>query len=89
MYEYMICGDDLYIYHSDVIEGGIVRVLFEKQDEIYGTKNAEFTLPNYALVYNRGFTTEEMTFNVQFLRNNVSALMSYARQGGIENADCF
>jgi hypothetical protein len=81
MYEYLRLGDDTQISYSAVREDGTVYVTVEQPVD-FGFHSATCLLPAYRWVEVDGFTSEELDWYQQFLRNNAPLIMKYAWEGG-------
>lgn len=85
LYPYIELPDETIITHSEIKEDNTVLINFEQPVE-NGFREARIELPSYKLLYNQGFSDEQISFFEEFAHKNSAVIYKYARLGGIENA---
>lgn len=88
MYGYMTLSDGTGVAHSDVKDDGSVKVYFERPVD-GGFLDATCFLPSYRWESNHGFADSDMKYFDNFLKNNAHLILTFAREGGFENASSF
>jgi hypothetical protein len=88
MYPFMQPEDNTEIVHSDLLEGGRVKVYVEKPVE-GGFKSAICRLPGYDRVEVTGFTDEEIMLYHEVLESTAHLIIRFAGEGGFDNAASF
>lgn len=85
MYGYMTLPDGTGIAHSETKPDGTVKVYFEKP-VVGGFYHATCYLPTYRWVDIEGFSKEDMITLQKILQNNAHLILTFADEGGFENA---
>lgn len=85
MYPYMTLNDDTEITHSQMLEGGKVKVYIETPNDSGGFCDATCYLPDYTWDVH-GYTDAEMAYFKKLVRNNAHLIMEFSREGGVLNA---
>lgn len=85
MYPYMTLNDDTEITHSQMLEGGKVKVYIETPNDSGGFRDATCYLPDYTWDVH-GYTDAEMAYFKKLVRNNAHLIMEFSREGGVLNA---
>ena len=83
MYPYLTLRDDTEITHSEMRQDGRVKVYIETPDERDGFHHAVCWLPGYEWEDIQGYSTSEMAYFRQLIRNNAHAILEFSRDGGI------
>ena len=86
LYPYAEFPGHLIITYSDVKDDGSVHVNFE-QPASFGFKEARYSLPSFAELFNDGFNPKETEKNLTILKNNQSLILEMAHESEDETAD--
>lgn len=86
MYPFLTLDDGTEIVHSEQKADGKVEVYLEKPDEKVCFHSAECWLPGYNWKNVRGFSDEELDHYQKIIESTAHLILSFARQGGFENA---
>ena len=84
IHPYMTLADETEIVHTHLLKDGDinrVEVHFERP-KYMGFDTARCSLPDYKWIIRDGFTNEEITFFLFFLRHNAHLIFRYAENGG-------
>jgi len=88
MFPYITFSDETEITHSQILvrnEQKEIEVHFERPTE-NGFNIARCILPGYRWIIKEGFTSKDIDFFEQFLKNNVHLFYRYAEKGGVNIA---
>ena len=83
MYPYLTLNDDTEITHSEMRTDGSVKVYIETPDNHGGFHSAVCWLPQYRWENVKGYTTEEMSFFQELIRNNAHLILEFSQDGGV------
>ena len=83
MYPFITLNDDTEITHSEMKPDGSVKVYIETPDENGGFHSAVCWLPQYRWENVKGYTTEEMSFFQELIRNNAHLILEFSQDGGV------
>lgn len=86
MYPFLTLDDETEIVHSEKKENGEVEVYIEKPDEKDGFHYAECWLPAYRWQNVNGFSENDIDRYQKIIESTAHLIMSFAGQGGFENA---
>lgn len=89
MYPFMTLNDGAEIVHSEMLDGGKVKVYIEKPDEKDGFHHATCYLPSYEWTENAGFSTEELARYTEVIESTAHLILEFSKDGGFENASSF
>jgi hypothetical protein len=84
MYPYMTFPDETEVTHSQVQKDGTVKVYIETPADD-GFKNLTCILPEYKWA-NNGYTSSELKYWKEFVRNNAHIIIELAENGGFDHA---
>ena len=82
----MTLNDDTEITHSEMLANGKVKIYIETPDEKGGFHNAICYLPDYEWTEIHGYTSSEIEYFKELIRNNAHLILEFAATGGILNA---
>ena len=86
-YPYMtILSNNTEITHGDMREDGSVVVYVETPDEKDGFHNATCILPSHTWKDINGYTSAEMEYYQQLIKDNAHLIMESSQKGGFLNA---
>lgn len=80
MFEYVVICDTVYIFHSKEINGNILIKVFDDSNGIWREMN--IMTPSMSVVFNQGFTSDEVNYYLGFILNNMPLIKKHARAGG-------
>lgn len=86
MYPFLTLDDNTEIVHSELKPDGKVEVYIEKPDEKDCFHSAECWLPDYRWLNVKGFSAAELDKYQKIIESTAHLIMSFAGQGGFENA---
>lgn len=89
MYPFMTLTDDTEIVHSDLLDGGEVKVYVETPDEKDGFHNMTLYLPSYRITEINGYTQAEVDRFMEIIKSTAHLIIEFSRDGGFENASGF
>ena len=85
----MTLNDGTEIVHSDMQDGGRVKVYIEKPDEKYCFRRATCWLPEYKWEDVYQFTQEEIDYFEEIVKSTAHLILQFSKQKGFENASSF
>ena len=88
MYPFIQLDDNTEIVHSEMLDNDMVRVYIEKPIE-GGFKSATCYLPEYRWEDIVGFSDLDIKKYHEILESTAHLIISFARQGGFDNAANF
>ena len=92
MYPFVQLNDNTEIVHSEILEGENggekVKVYIETPID-GGFKSAVCYLPEYEWEEITGFTDEEISTHLKFLKSTAHLIIQFAREGGFDDAADF
>ena len=83
MYPFLTLNDETEITHSEMKPDGTVRVYIETPDEEGGFHSAECWLSEYRWEKIDGYSSSEMQYFRQLIRNNAHVILDFSQDGGI------
>jgi len=86
MYPFLTLDDNTEIVHSEQKPNGEVEVYIEKPDANDCFHSAECWLPTYRWQNVKGLSEKEIARYQKIIESTAHLIMSFARQGGFENA---
>lgn len=86
MYPFMTLGDETEIVHSEIKEGGQVKVYIETPDEKDGFHHATCWLPDYKWEDVAGYSPAEIVKYQKLVEANAHLILEFASEGGFLNA---
>ncbi|MCD7905859.1 MAG: hypothetical protein LUG24_09990 [Clostridiales bacterium] len=86
MYPFLTLDDKTEIVHSELLEGGRVKVYIEKPDEKDCFHNAVCYLPDYEWSDINGFTASEISKYQEIIESTAHLIIEFAGEGGFKNA---
>lgn len=89
MYPYMTLNDDTEITYSEMKPDGRVKVYIETPDEKVCYRHAACWLPEYKWEDVYAYSSAEIEYFKQLLRNNTHLIIEFSQEGGITNASNF
>lgn len=89
MYRYMTLVDGTEVVHSDMMDDGRVKVLFERPDARDGFHDATCYLPDYTWSDVSGFSAQDMERNERLLRSVAHIIIELSREGGFDHSAGF
>ena len=89
MYPFMTLDDGTEIVHSQLLEDRRVKVYMEKPDAVDGFHHATCYLPDYQWEDICGLSGEELRRCQDVIESTAHLIMSFAANGGFENASSF
>lgn len=89
MYPYMTLNDDTEITHSEMKPDGRVKVYIETPDEKVCYRHAACWLPEYKWEDVYAYSSAEIEYFRQLLRNNAHLIIEFSQEGGITNDSNF
>ncbi|MDY2813880.1 MAG: hypothetical protein SOU03_08010 [Dorea sp.] len=89
MYPFMTLDDNTEIVHSELLDGGEVKVYIEKPDEKDCFHHLTCYLPQYRLEDVYGFSDEEIEKYLEIIRSTAHLIIEFANGRGFENASGF
>lgn len=89
MYPFLTLDDDTEIVHSDLLDGGRVKVYVERPDEQVGFRDATCYLPDYEWVENHGFSEDEIARYEGIIASCAHLIIEFAESGGFDRASGF
>ncbi len=81
MFEYLRLADDTQVSYSAVREDGTALACVEQPVDM-GFNTAWFVMPSCKVIESEGFSSDEIAWYVDFLRNNAPVIMEFAWEGG-------
>ncbi len=89
MYPFMTLNDETEIVHSHKYPDGKVKVYIERPDEKDCFHHATCYLPEYQWTEIEGFSDREIACFQEILESTAHLIMTFASEGGFENASGF
>ena len=86
MYPFMTLDDGTEIVHSETLDGGLVKVYFEKPDAKDCFHYATCILPGYEWKDIYGFSEREMARYQDVIESTAHLILRFASEGGVEFA---
>lgn len=83
MYPFLTLNDDTEITHSEMKDGGSVKVYIETPDEKDGFHSAVCWLPQYRWEKVKGYSEAEMNYYKDLIRQNAHLIMEFSQDGGV------
>ena len=89
MYPFLTLDDGTEIVHSEMLDDNTVKVYIEKPDEKDCFHYATCYLPAYRWENIFGFTQEEISRFQEVIESTAHLILTFAKEGGFENASSF
>lgn len=88
MYPFMQLEDNTEIVHSQILDGGKVKVYIEKPTE-NGFQSATCFLPEYKWEEVDGFSEADIEKFQEIIESTSHLIIRFAKEGGFDNASNF
>ena len=85
MYPFMTLDDNTEIVHSELLEGGEVKVYVETPDAKDGFLNMTCYLPSYRIEVN-GYSDDEVDYFMDIIKSTAHLIIEFSQEGGVMNA---
>ena len=82
MYPFLQLNDGTEIVHSEMLDGGTVKVYVEKPDEKDCFHNAMCILPEYRWENINGFTSAEIDKYTEIIKSTAHLIIEFSQCGG-------
>lgn len=86
MYPFMTLDDGTEIVHSQMLNGGRVKVYMERPDADICFRHAACYLPDYTWEDIQGFTPEEISRYQEVIESTAHLILQFAQEGGFDHA---
>ncbi len=86
IYPFMTLEDDTEITHTEMLENGEVKVYVETPDEKDCFHSLVCYLPSYRVEEVIGYSEEEVSKYVKFIREAANLIIEFAQEGGFDHA---
>ena len=86
IYPFMTLEDDTEITHTEILENGEVKVYVETPDEKDCFHSLVCYLPSYRVEEVIGYSEEEVSKHVKFIREAANLIIECAQEGGFDHA---
>jgi hypothetical protein len=86
IYPFMTLEDDTEITHTEMLENGEVKVYVETPDEKDCFHSLVCYLPSYRVEEVIGYSEEEVSKHVKFIREAANLIIEFAQEGGFDHA---
>ena len=86
IYPFMTLEDDTEITHTEMLENGEVKVYVETPDEKDCFHSLVCYLPSYRVEEVSGYSEEEVSKHVKFIREAANLIIEFAQEGGFDHA---
>lgn len=86
IYPFMTLEDDTEITHTEMLENGEVKVYVETPDEKDCFHSLICYLPSYRVEEVIGYSEEEVSKHVKFIREAANLIIEFAQEGGFDHA---
>lgn len=86
IYPFMTLEDDTEITHTEILENGEVKVYVETPDEKDCFHSLVCYLPSYRVEEVIGYSEEEVSKHVKFIREAANLIIEFAQEGGFDHA---
>lgn len=89
MYPFLTLDDNTEIVHSQLLDGGHVKVYMEKPDAEDGFHSAVCMLPEYRWENISGFSEAELAKYREVISSTAHLILRFAAEGGFDHAAGF
>lgn len=89
MYPFLTLDDNTEIVHSEMLDGGQVKVYFERPDARDCFHYATCYLPDYAWENISGFSQEDIKRFQDVIQSTAHLILRFSREGGFDGAAGF
>lgn len=86
IYPFMTLEDDTEITHTEMLENGEVKVYVETPDEKDCFHSLVCYLPSYRVEEVIGYSEEEVSKHIKFIREAANLIIEFAQEGGFDHA---
>lgn len=86
IYPFMTLEDDTEITHTEMLENGEVKVYVETPDEKDCFHSLVCYLPSYRVEEVIGYSEEEVSKHVKFIREAANLIIEFAQECGFDHA---